>query len=408
LGPSQVKTNSFSKNNGLDATIPADLTWVTRQDLSDMSKLSHNHLYLFFTRGTPLTAWHNGGTLAREARTYQELKKHLAGIDFVTYGGPEDLELAGELRGLHLRANRWGLHPRLYAPLLAHLLPRFWPKPAIFKSNQVKGAEIMLAAARAAGARSIARAGYLPSNIEAWAHGSDSAPARAMRALEENVFQGADRVVVTTRDMADTVSSRYGVVGSKLRIIPNYVDTDLFKPAPSRSGSKRLVFVGRLHPEKNLESLFSALKGLDLELELIGEGDLRPLLEERAQSENLDVRFLGPKPNRELPQHINGATAFIFPSLGEHHPKSLIEAMSCGAAVIACDVPGVRDLIEHGHTGWLCGTSPQELRQAMVTVLADQELRNRLGKAAHEYCLDHFALNRVVSLELDLLREMTE
>jgi glycosyltransferase involved in cell wall biosynthesis len=373
-----------------------------------MNKLSQQHLFLFFTRGTPLTAWQKGGTLAREARTYQELKKHLAGVDFVTYGGPEDLKLSGELNGLHLRANRWGLHPRLYTPLLAHWLPRFWPKPAIFKSNQVKGAEIMLAAARAAGARSIARAGYLPSNIEAWAHGSDSAPARAMRDLEEKVFQGADRVVVTTRDMADTILSRYGVAGSKVRVIPNYVDTDLFKPEAGNSNSRRLVFVGRLHPEKNLDSLFSALKGLDLELVLIGEGELKPHLEERARSEKLDVKFLGPRPNAELPLHINSALAFIFPSLGEHHPKSLIEAMSCGAAVIACDVPGVRDLIEHGRSGWLCGTSPQELRQALETVLADAELRGRLGQAAREYCLDHFALEKVVNLELALLREMAE
>lgn len=344
----------------------------------------------------------------REARTYKEFLPHLTGIDFVTYGKRNDLGLAQKLGGIGVRCNKYGLHPRLYAPLLAHWLPRFWPGPAIFKSNQVKGAEIMLAAARAAGARSITRAGYLPSNIEAWAHGADSAQAKAMRALEERVFRGADRVVVTTREMADTVLGRYRVENSKLRVIPNYVDTDLFKPARIKPDPPRLVFVGRLHREKNLDSLFSALKGLDLELMLIGEGELKAHLEERAQNEKLKVRFLGARPNSELPDHINKATAFVFPSLGEHHPKSLIEAMSCGAAVIACQVPGVRELIDHGRTGWLCGTSPLELRQAIETVLSQEELRSRLGEAARNYCLDHFALDKVANLELDLLREISE
>lgn len=371
-----------------------------------MGSIHDYNLYLFFTRDNGLFTWHATGTLAREARTYREFLPHLAGIDFVTYGRRADLSLARELGGIKVRCNRLGLHPRLYTPLLAHWLPRFWPGPAIFKSNQVQGAEIMLAAARHAKAKTITRAGFLPSNIAAWAGGHDSPQAVHFRALEKEVFNRADRAVVTTRSMAQTLINQYGVDQAQIRVIPNYVDTDLFKPGPEPRPGNRLCYIGRLHPEKNLDALFDAIAGLDVELIMIGEGHLDVHLQQRAQAEKLPVRFLGRIANTQLPVHLAQSSAFVFPSLGEHHPKSLIEAMSSGAPVIACQVPGVNDLLEHGRTGWLCGTSAEELRQAITTVLGDASLRQRMGAAAREHCLAHFALQKVVSLELDMLREL--
>lgn len=371
-----------------------------------MGRISDYNLFLFFTRDNGLFTWQATGTLNREARTYRELLSHLAGINFVTYGNSGDLALARELGGIQVRCNRLGLHPRLYTPLLSQLLPRFWPGPAIYKSNQVQGAEIMLAAARRTKAKTITRAGYLPSNIAAWAHGHDSSQAQRFRALEKDVFCRADRAVVTTQSMAQTLVGQYGVDTAKLRVIPNYVDTDLFKPGPEPRPGNRLCYVGRLHPEKNLDALFDAITGLDIELLMIGEGHLDGHLQKRAQAERLPVRFLGRVANTELPAHLARSSAFVFPSLGEHHPKSLIEAMSCGAPVIACQVPGVSELVEHGRTGWLSGTSPDELRQAITTVLGDASLMDSLGAAAREYCLQHLALERVIELELGMLREV--
>jgi len=371
-----------------------------------MTPLANHRLYLFFTRGNGLSTWQATGTLDREARTYREFLPHLAGIDFVTYGDRKDLSLAEKLGGIGVRCNKYGLHPRIYNPLLAHWLPRFWPGPAIFKSNQVNGAEVMLSAARHTGAKTITRAGFLPSNIAAWASGFDSPEAKHFRALEKKVFTGADRAVVTTQAMAKTLEDHYQVDPAKLKVIPNYVDTDLFKPDSAPRTTDRLCYVGRLHQEKNLDALLDAIKGLPVNLTLIGEGPLRKHLEERARSENLPITFLGRVVNSDIPRHLSAAGAFVFPSLGEHHPKSLIEAMSNGAPVLACQVPGVSDLVKHGKTGWLCGTSSLELRRAIETLLSDAALRDSLGREARNYCLEHFALKRVVSLELDLLKEL--
>jgi len=373
-----------------------------------MDSLSSTNLMLFFTAGSSLATWRNTGTLLRESRVYRKLLPHVRAVSFVTYGGKDDMALAAELGGIRVRCNRWGLHPRLWRTALAHLAPRLWPRPAIFKSNQAPGAEVMLTAARAARARSIARAGYLPSNIAAWARGEESTEARGMRRLERHVFRGADRAVVTTESMAETLRRRYQVEAAKIRVIPNYVDTDAFSPAAGRPAEGRLVFVGRLHREKNLGALLEALTGMEVELVLAGEGELRPELEDQARRLGLNARFLGAVPNSDLPALIASAQAFVFPSLGEHHPKALIEAMSAGAAVVACDVPGVDELVSHGRTGWLCGTSPSDLAQAVGHVLGDDRLRREMGRAARELCVARFSLERVAGLELDLLRELSQ
>ncbi len=371
-----------------------------------MTSLLEHRLYLFFTRDNGLFTWHATGTMDREARTYGEFLPNLAAIDFVTYGNRKDLSLAQGLGGIGVRCNQYGLHPRIYTPLLSYWLPRLWPGPAIYKSNQVNGADVMLKAARHTGAKTITRAGFLPSNIAAWADGYDSPEAKRFRELEKLVFNGADRAVVTTQAMAQTLLSQYGVNPAKLRVIPNYVDTESFKPESKPRPANRLCYVGRLHKEKNLDALFDAIRDLSVEVVLIGEGPLRNHLEERARKESLPVTFLGRVANTEIPSHLNSAAAFIFPSLGEHHPKSLIEAMSNGSPVIACQVPGVKELVQHGKTGWLCGTSSAEIRHAIEKVSSDAALRENLGREARKYCLEHFSLERVVGLELDLLREL--
>ena len=97
---------------------------------------------------------------------------------------------------------------------------------------------------------------------------------------------------------------------------------------------------------------------------------------------------------------------FILPSLYEGHPKALLEAMACSRPVIGTDVIGIRELIRHRETGYLCGTSPEEIRAAIQDVLSDADLRNHMGHNAQEFVLEHFALERVVEMELALLSEV--
>ncbi|MEK8023200.1 MAG: glycosyltransferase family 4 protein, partial [Candidatus Hydrogenedentota bacterium] len=166
-----------------------------------------------------------------------------------------------------------------------------------------------------------------------------------------------------------------------------------------------ILFVGRLSPEKNLRALLDAIRPLDVNLTIVGEGSLRTALEERSADMASRIRWRGIVPNAELPKHMDKAALYVQPSLYEGHPKTLIEAMACGLPVIGGDSPGIRDLIRHGETGWLCGTDPAGIREAIQTLMSRPDLRKQLGENARRHALDHFSLDRVVDLELSVLSE---
>jgi glycosyltransferase involved in cell wall biosynthesis len=126
-------------------------------------------------------------------------------------------------------------------------------------------------------------------------------------------------------------------------------------------------------------------------------------------ADELSVRvdFIPYQRNEELPEQLNRCEVFVFPSLYEGHPKALLEAMACGLPVVTTPVYGIRNLIKHGVNGFLCaGTSPGAIREALVEVLRDEELRRRIGAEARRFVVERFAMPVVLNKELDVYREL--
>jgi glycosyltransferase involved in cell wall biosynthesis len=370
-------------------------------------RLAHVQLVLFFTRGLSLRVWDEIGILSREAAIYRRLEPALRRITFVTYGD-RDHSFGGRLGAIRIRSNRWRMPARLYERYLTSVLPWSWSGPVVVKSNQLQGAEIAMAAARVRKKPFIARCGYLPSDNIERAYGTDSPQARAAEALEARVFAGADRVVVTTAAIRHKILHRYQLRPELVRVIPNYVDTGLFAPGPAEDRRpNRLLYVGRLDEEKNPRALLEAIRGLDVELMMVGRGSLGQALAREAEECRLPVTFLGNLPNHDLPRLFNSAAAFVMPSFIEGHPKGLLEAMACGMPVIGTDVPGIRQLIRHRETGYLSECSSGGLRTAITHVLGDRALRCRMGSAARAYVAEQFSLDTILNLEMGLLDELS-
>jgi len=328
------------------------------------------------------------------------------GVAFVTYGGPDDLQYADQLGEIEILCNRWNLPNDWYERSLPYLHAKTLMRANVYKSNQTNGADIALRAARIWRKPFVARCGFMWS-LFADRH-KDPIQIAESRRIERKVFENAQCVVVTTRDMKAYVEEKYNVDTHKVEVLPNYVLTEQFSPSQAKPIPNRICCVGRLDEQKNLDSLIKACQNLPVELHVIGEGRLRASLQELATKCGTNLVLHGNLPHLRLPEMICQAEVFALVSHYEGHPKTLIEAMSCGVAVLGSDVPGIRDQIIHGETGWLVGRDVASVRAGIEKLLAEPRVREYLGRNARHSIMENNALDVIAEREYSLLMDVYE
>ena len=216
-------------------------------------------------------------------------------------------------------------------------------------------------------------------------------------------------MVVTTPAMRSYAIQQYSLPPEHVKVIPNYVMTDLFKPNKQPCVPNRICFVGRLAEQKNLLAFeFMPVKVCRWNYTLIGEGHLRAALWEAADQSDVHLVMPGNLPHYQLPEVICSSALFVLASIYEGHPKSLLEAMSCGAAVLGANSSGVREQIAHGETGWLVGTDVESIRAGIQHLLADTPLREKLGANTRRFILENYSLDKIVGMEYSLLRDIID
>ena len=165
----------------------------------------------------------------------------------------------------------------------------------------------------------------------------------------------------------------------------------------SGSGSK-LLFVGRIATVKGIEVLLDAIGSLrtahpDLHLTVVGDGPERPRLEKEAAERGLSeaVAFVGAKSQAEVAELLAVHDVFVLPSFAEGVPVVLMEAMGSGLPVVATHVGGMTELIDDEVNGFLVRPfDADQLATRIGELVADPQLRQRLGDAGREKVLDEF------------------
>lgn len=363
-------------------------------------------LTLFFTRGVSLQTWAQNGSLEREIALYLRLKQKGVRVSFVTYGNQTDLQFKARLQGIEILCNHWNLPAGLYETFIPFLHAQALKQTDVIKSNQTNGADVALRAARFWRKPMIARCGYMWSEfIERRGNSFDVSRSRK---IESDVFSRSNKIVVTTQEMKHSIIEHYRLGAEKINLIPNYVLTDLFLPSSDKIVKQhKICFIGRLDEQKNLFALIEACAGLGVELLFIGEGHLRHDLQIKARENGVSLTMPGNLPHDELPRFIHQSVIYALVSLYEGHPKSLLEAMSCGAAVLCANSPGIREQIVHGETGWLVGTDPGSIRTGIQYLLENPAERERLGKNARQFIQDDYSIDKIAEKEFKLIRDLT-
>ncbi len=192
-------------------------------------------------------------------------------------------------------------------------------------------------------------------------------------------------------------------------VVPNGVDIRRFSPEGERIEFQKrpvVLFVGRLERRKGVDIVIKAVKGLDVELVVAGDG---PLLK-RLREEFPWVNFIGPVSRECLPVFYRSADVFVAPSLGgESFGIVLLEAMASGVPVIASDIEGYKNVVVHGVNGLLFQTgSPESLRFQLKELLKNPMLKNNLIKkgleTAEKYSWEKIA-RRIEEIYLTCLKE---
>jgi glycosyltransferase involved in cell wall biosynthesis len=344
----------------------------------------------------------------REIALYQKYQERGIKVSFVTYGDEHDLQFAHRIPGIEILCNKWrkwGLNWRIYATLIPLLHASTLRKADVIKTNQMLGADIALRAARMWNKPLISRCGYMFSDHVARQYGDGSSRAIKARKLEQHVFKSADRIIVTTDQIRADIELGLPDCHEKIDVIPNYVETDRFFPTDAKK-ERDILFIGRLANQKNPTTLLEAAKKVKAQIVVIGNGPLEKELKENYGNMNGRLEWKGNIPNSELPGYMNRSKIFVLPSHYEGHPKTLIEAMSCGMPVIGADSLGIREIIRHGENGWLCGTDVESIGQAIRKLLKDPALAQRIGDNARQFVLQNCTLEDIVEKELKVIKEV--
>jgi glycosyltransferase involved in cell wall biosynthesis len=204
------------------------------------------------------------------------------------------------------------------------------------------------------------------------------------------------RPVITVSESTRRELSGFGI--KNVRIAPNGVDHSRFASAQKYQKKKcTLTYVGRIKKYKRLNWIIEAVAGLkeqfpDLELIIAGSGDGLEGLQRLALNMGFAdrVKFPGFVEEEDKVKLYAEATVVVNASLKEGWGLTVMEANACGTAVVATDVPGLRDSIRDRETGYLVPVGDmQEFRNKVSLLLQDEGLRKGMENAALNWAREH-------------------
>lgn len=220
----------------------------------------------------------------------------------------------------------------------------------------------------------------------------------------------SDCTTLVSQGCADAWARGHALSPRKSTVLPNGVDTDVWQPDVGTRKRMRAqldvddAFVwlaaGRLAAVKNFSTLLSALALLpdSAHLFIAGSGPLEAELRQQAIASCIQhrVHFLGFVAN--LAPWMKAADAAVLASHWEGLPLVLLEAAAAGLPAVATDVPGSRDVIVPGRTGFLCpADEPAEMAAAMQQVMhLSAGQRAEIGRRARERAIENFNLSKIL------------
>jgi alpha-maltose-1-phosphate synthase len=259
--------------------------------------------------------------------------------------------------------------------------------------------------------------------------------------VEKTAYESAAAIIAVSEGMRQDILRSYPDVDpAKVRVVHNGIDVSLWNRDEGEDAVRALgidptlpsvVFVGRNTRQKGVPYLLRAAAKLPADVQLVlclGAADTPELAAETARLiEELQGQRSGVilvermLPRHELIQVLSHATAFACPSIYEPLGIVNLEAMACGAAVVASATGGIPEVVQHGETGLLVqleqvtdGTGtpldPEkfvtEFAAALTEVVSDPERARAMGRAGRRRAEEHFSWESITETTLEVYRSV--
>jgi glycosyltransferase involved in cell wall biosynthesis len=232
-------------------------------------------------------------------------------------------------------------------------------------------------------------------------------------AFERLAVRRAQVVVATSRYSRDRIVEAYGIPSAKVVLVPELIDLrgwDLEHAAiPTREADPPAVLtVAHMYPRKNLPVLLRAYArlradGVAFQGWIVGDGPCRGDWERLRDDLSLrdQVEFLGTISRRDLADRYRRAAIFCLPSRQEGFGIVFLEAMAHARPIVAARAAAVPETVSDGEVGFLAEPNdPDAFARGLAALLADRDLRRRMGEAGRRRVEDYRA-DRVAGMFLE-------
>ena len=245
--------------------------------------------------------------------------------------------------------------------------------------------------------------------------------------MERQVFLRASGITSPSREMLRIVAQtcKIPTVGRPIKVIPNPVDTTIFRPSEKLETKPpdnfTVTYVGRLKLLKGAHILAVAIPTIvkiypQANFRFIGQdtpmSDGRSMLSYiRSLTKDCEesLEFTGPLPRATLPDHYGQSALVVIPSLQESFGYTCAEAMACGACVVASNVGGLAEMIQEGESGFLVPPANASfLAQTIIDLLSRPEERKRVGQNARQQAVAQFNTERITEQIVEFFIEVSK
>jgi len=258
------------------------------------------------------------------------------------------------------------------------------------------------------------RTGIQPMVVSAW--GSDLIgykPRWLFRSLLRFVLKRATHITATGQFLKDNTCRICHPASHKISVIPFGVEVpDGIVPPPS--GPLKICYLKghqmKYGPDILLKAMCEVKKAVpEVVLSMAGEGELTEQLKQMVSSLGLEdnVNFVGFVQHERVHSFLKEHHMMVMPSLMEAFGVAALEASACGRPVIASNVGGVPEVVKDGITGILVPPNdPHQLAEAIIRLVQDAEVREKMGKAGYEFVKERYSWERSLDMMSDLYERL--